>query len=96
MAKNSRIPIPKSQKEILINQQEPYIPPVGSPGFQSTGNPNEANTVNRANQISFSGDTTKPFSIGIQDIDESIMYYFTNVIKPFVIQNETRIEVPII
>ena len=35
-------------------------------------------------------------SIGIQDIDESIMYYFQNVIRPFVIQNGTRIEVPII
>ena len=96
MAKNSRTPIPKTQKEILVDQQEPYIPPVGSPGFQSTGNPNEANIVNRADRVSLSGDSTKPFSIGIQDIDESIMYYFTNVIKPFVIQNGTRIEVPII
>jgi hypothetical protein len=96
MAKNSRTPIPKTQKEILINQQELYNPPAGSPGFQPTSNPNEANNINRANQISFSGDTTKPFSIGIQDIDESIMYYFTNVIKPFVVQNGTRIEVPII
>jgi hypothetical protein len=96
MAKNSRTPIPKSQKEILINQQELYVPPVGAPGFQATTNPNEANTLNRGDQVSFSGDSVKPFSIGIQDIDESLMYYFTNVIKPFVIQNGTRIEVPII
>jgi hypothetical protein len=46
--------------------------------------------------MSFKGDNVKPFSIGIKDIDESIMYYFNNVIKPFVIQNGERIAVPII
>jgi hypothetical protein len=46
--------------------------------------------------MSFKGDNVKPFSIGIKDIDESIMYYFDNVIKPFVIQNNERIAVPII
>ena len=87
---------PKTQREILLSQQEPYSPPAGAPGFSPTGNPNNANNVNRGNQLSFSGDTVKPFSVGIQDIDESIFYYFKNVIKPFVIQNGTRIEVPVI
>jgi hypothetical protein len=94
MAKNSRTPIPKTQREISISQQSPLEQ--RGEGFQPTGNPNDANNINRGDQISFRGDTTKPFSIGIQDIDESMMYYFTNVIKPFVIQNGTRIEVPII
>lgn len=85
---------PKTQKEILISQQEPYSQE--GPGFSPTGNPNLANTPNRANQVSFRGDTTKPFSIGIQDIDEAIFYYFQNVIKPYVIQNGERLEVPII
>jgi hypothetical protein len=96
MAARGRKPIPKTQKEILISQQTPYIPPSGAPGFSPTGNPNEANIPNRGDQISFRGDTTKPFSIGIQDIDEAIMYYFINVIRPFVIQNGERIEVPVI
>ena len=87
---------PKTQREILISQQEPYIPPPGAPGFSPTGNPNLANNPNRGNEISFKGDTTKPFSIGIQDIDEAVFYYFTNVIKPFVIHNGDRLEVPII
>jgi hypothetical protein len=94
MAKNSRTPIPKTQRELSISQHTP-LEQRGA-GFQPTGNPNNANNINRGDQISFKGDTTKPFSIGIQDIDESMMYYFTNVIKPFVIQNGTRIEVPII
>ena len=46
--------------------------------------------------MSFKGDDTKPFSVGIKDIDESIMYYFNNVIRPSVIQNGERIAVPII
>lgn len=89
MATRGRKPIPKTQKELLVDQQVPYEQ-------TGLGNPNLANGKNRGDQLSFKGDTTKPFSIGIQDIDESIFYYFTNVIKPSVIQNGERIEVPII
>jgi hypothetical protein len=95
MAKG-RKPIPKTQKEISISQHTPYDPPSGAPGFQSTGNPNNADVPNRALETSFRNDTVKPISIGIQDIDESVMYYFQNVIKPFVYQNGERITVPII
>jgi hypothetical protein len=35
-------------------------------------------------------------SIGIQDIDEAVMYYFQNVIQPSVFQNGERISVPVI
>jgi hypothetical protein len=45
---------------------------------------------NRSTKISFKGDTSKPFSIGIQDLDEAVFYYFNNVIKPFVYQNGER------
>jgi len=95
MAKG-RKPIPKTQREISISQENPYVPPVGAPGFSPMGNPNSDNSLNRAEQTSFRGDTVKPLSIGIQDIDESVMYYFQNVIKPFVIQNNERIAVPVI
>jgi hypothetical protein len=91
-----RKPIPKTQREISISLQEPYNPPKGAPGFQYTGNPSTDGTLNRAEQTSFKNDTVKPLSIGIQDIDESVMYYFQNVIKPSVMQNGERIPVPII
>jgi len=94
MAIQGRKPIPKTQRELSISQQSPLDK--GGPGFQPIGNPNRSNELNRGRQVSFNGDTTKPFSIGIQDIDEAILYYFTNVIKPFVIQNGTRIPVPVI
>ena len=86
-----RKPIPKTQKQ-LGNEQV-------VPTYQQAGNPNNFNpstTENRALQTSFKGDTVKPFSVGLQDIDEAIFYYFQNVIQPSVIQNGARLPVPII
>ena len=88
---NIRKPIPKTQKQIGIEQNVPTSPQNGDPNLF---NPNP--TINRALQTSFKGDTVKPFSIGIQDIDEAIFYYFENVIQPSVIQNGARLPVPII
>jgi hypothetical protein len=93
---NKRKPVPKTQRELSIERQEPYIPPAGAPGFSPTGNPNDADKPNRGQQTSFKDDTTKPISIGIQDIDGAVMYYITNVIQPFVIQNNERLSVPLI
>jgi hypothetical protein len=93
---NKRKPIPKTQRELSISQQEPYVPPVGAPGFSPTGNPNSIDINTRAEQVSFKGDTVKPLSIGIQDIDGAVMYYIQDVIQPFVIQNGERLSVPVI
>ena len=88
MANKGRKPIPKSQKEISQEGITPYS--------SIRNNPNELSSTGRGYKFSFRGDTVKPFSIGIQDIDESIMYYFKKVIQPSVIQNGKRIPVPII
>ena len=52
--------------------------------------------VNRANVTRRDQDTTKDITIGIQDHDEAIQYYFDNVIKPSVVMNGERIDVPLI
>ena len=101
-----RKPNPKSQKQISNDQVDPYVFPetgetLGNPNIPSEFNqftPTQQNGVsfNRSEQMSFKDDTTKPFSVGLQDIDESIMYYFQNVIRPTVIQNGVRLAVPII
>jgi hypothetical protein len=90
MSTQGRKPIPKSQKDISISQHTAYS--------NEQGNPNAAipSPDNRALHTSFKKDDTKPFNIGIQDIDEAVFYYFSNVIKPSVLQNEERIPVPII
>jgi hypothetical protein len=101
-----RKPVPKSQQEISNNQVDPYVNPdtgetLGNPNIPSDFRqftPTQQNGIdfNRSEKMSFKGDTVKPFSVGIQDIDESIFYYFTNVIKPSVTQNGERIPVPLI
>ena len=50
----------------------------------------------RAQQRSTKQDNVKDFSIGLKDIDETIFYYFNNVIRPSVIQNGVVKTVPII
>jgi hypothetical protein len=85
-------PTPKTQAELSNQLSGASTSLLGDPNL---ANPN-FNGPNRSLQNSFEGDTVKPFSVSIQDIDEAIMYYFQNVIKPFVMQNGNRIEVPVI
>jgi len=86
-----RKPIPKTQKQ-LGNEQV-------TPTYQQAGNPNNFDPTpqnNRALNTSFKDDNVKPFSVGIQDIDEAIFYYFQNIIQPSVTQNGSRLNVPVI
>jgi hypothetical protein len=95
MAQERRKPIPPRQKELSKRLQTPYR---DDEGRFDRGNPNNAtfDNLNRGNQISFKGDDVKPFSIGIKDIDEAITFYMKEIIKPSVIQNGSRIDVPVL
>ena len=90
MSERGRIVVPKTQKQISKGMHTPYS--------KESGNPNDAahQATDRSNQVSFKGDTVKPFTVGLYDIDETILYYFNNVIKPTVVQNGKRTEVPVI
>ena len=100
-----RKPIPKTQRQLSLEQQEAFK---GIENRGDAGNPNLADgnfnanvqstgiEFNRSQEMSFKGDDTKQYSVGIQDIDEAVFYYFRNVIKPFVMQNGVRRDVPII
>lgn len=90
-------PYPKKQREISISQQTAFDKERGNPNGPI--NPNQSQTgieINRSTKISSKGDASKPFSIGIQDLDEAVFYYFNNVIKPFIYQNGERRSVPVI
>jgi hypothetical protein len=92
-----RKPIPKKQKQISQGLQDAFDTTRGNPN--QVVNPNESQTgidFNRGYELSKKGDTSKSLTIGIQDLDESIFYYFNNVIKPFVYQNGQRRTVPFI
>jgi hypothetical protein len=83
-----RKPTPKSQKEISESQHKAH--------YSQYGNPNKRVKTSRANQTSWKGDNVKPFTVGIQDIDEAVFYYFNEVIRPVVLQNGERLPVPVI
>jgi hypothetical protein len=101
-----RKPNPKSQLEIQNDQIEPYVFPDNGMSYGNPNIPSEFDqftptnqsgiNFNRSEKLSFKGDTSKPFTVGLQDIDESIMFYFQNVIRPTVIQNGVRLAVPVI
>jgi len=91
-------PRPKTQREILLQtpSQQPYVYPDGTvnenPNLNGTGIDGR---TNRGNHISFRDDNTKPFSLGLKENDEAIVYYMENVIKPTVMQNGVVQKVPI-
>ena len=85
---------PQSRREFMTKLEVP--------GFT---NPNEVFSepqklgqpeFNRALEYTRKNDKDKVFSIGIKDIDEAVMYYFTEVLKLQVNQNNAKVNVPII
>ena len=83
----TRKPIPKSQVELSQETIEPYL---------NTGKSPVPANKRRENQKSLKGDDVKQFSVGLKDVDESIFFYFNNIIRPSVIQNSTKVNVPVL
>ena len=83
-----RKPTPKSQSELAREQIEAYDATRGTVPASSK--------QNRENQISLKDDKVKLPTVSFKDIDEAIIYYFNNVIKPSVIQNGSKLDVPVI
>ena len=82
-----RKPVPKAQSELSQDSITAYT---------NRGKSRIKIERNRAENRKVTSDDVKQFSIGLRDIDETIVYYFNNVIKPSVLQNGTRKNVPII
>lgn len=88
---------PKNRREFMNELIDPYDKKQGNPNqvFSEPAKLGQPEN-NRALEMSVKGDTEKDFYIGIKDIDEAVMYYFQNVLKLSVVQNNTRINVPIL
>ena len=80
-------PVPKTQLEIAQSFVDPLL---------NTGKSPSVDNKRRELQKTVKNDNVKQFSLGLKDIDETIFYYFTNVIKPTVIQNGIKKEVPLL
>ena len=96
MADNYK-PRPENRKEFMNKLITPYDNTVGNPNsvYSQEVKPGQPE-FNRAQEISMSNDTDRNVSVGIKDIDEAILYYFNNKLKLSVIQNNTRLQVPVI
>lgn len=89
---------PENRKEFMSRLVGPaYVPNEGTvqkPFSEPTklGQPEQ----NRAYEISERKDGDKDFTIGIKDVDEALMYYFNNHLKLSVVQNNSKVTVPVI
>lgn len=72
------------QKELIQPKDQPKLPLSGDSRTKRASN-------RRVDDSNFS-----TLSVGLQDIDEAIFYYFNNVIRPSVNQNGTKVNVPLI
>jgi hypothetical protein len=85
-----RKPIPKNQAEIVQDTITPFLNQ-GKPVSQNVFTHRD----NRALNTTRKTDKIKDISIGLEDIDSALMYYFKNIIKPTVVQDGNRIDVQV-
>jgi len=94
-----RRPLPNSRYQILKDNYTATPNSITDPQFPTVdgvGKPETRPNTNRGTITSRKDDTVQDISIGLQDHDEAIMYYFNNVIKPSVIINDNRTNVPVV
>jgi hypothetical protein len=84
-------PLPKSQQQLSQDSIKTY----GVEAYSGSKQPIN-DLKKRELQRSVKNDDVKQFSLGLRDIDESIFYYFNNVIKPSVMQNNAKKNVPVL
>lgn len=82
----TRKPVPKSQVELSQETITPYL---------NQGKVPVPVNKRRENQRTVKGDDVKQFTVGLKDVDAAIVYYFNNVIRPSVIQNSIKVNVPV-
>ena len=78
---------PATEAEILNKNIVPQIP---------TSNKPDIKNYSRGNDTSLRGEEIKNISVGIEDIDAAVLYYFDNVIKPYVTNEGTKQNIPVI
>jgi len=84
-------PLPKNQQQLSQDSIQTY----GVEAYSGSKQPIN-DLKKRELQRSVKDDNVKQFSLGLRDIDESIFYYFNNVIKPSVMQNNAKKTVPVL
>jgi hypothetical protein len=87
-------PTPPTQAQLSQGFITPYeFANLGKPPFEEKPNRGEQISLKRSEPYD---DASTDFTVGLQDVDEALIKYINNTIKPSVIQNGNRIEVPTI
>lgn len=88
---------PRNRQEFMNTLVDPYDPRVGNPNnvFSEPAKLGRSEN-NRALEITNNKDSDKDFTIGIKDIDEALMFYFNNKLKLSVVQNNSKINIPVL
>jgi hypothetical protein len=89
-------PRPETRREFMNKLVVPYDEKIGNPNqvYSETVRPGQAE-FNRSYETSMKGDTTVNISVGLEDMDQAIDFYFKNVLKLSVYQNNQKRMVPV-
>ncbi len=89
-------PRPETRREFMNKLVVPYDTEIGNPNevYSETVRPGQAE-FNRSYETSMKGDKTTDISVGLEDMDKAIDYYFKNVLKLSVYQNNQKRMVPV-
>jgi hypothetical protein len=84
---NQNYDAPATDKAAIFNNPEP-------PSQNTLGGDDLNERVQQTRQDDNAGE--KPYSVGLYDIDEALGYYFNNVLKPTILENNEIIQVPVL
>lgn len=77
---------PKNEAEKLNDALNVFTEGVAKPSIH---------TYKRGDDTSVRGDDIKSVSVGIEDIDEAVIYYFKEVIRPYVVSEGSTVSIPV-
>ena len=87
---------PQNRREFMSKLITPYETKAGKSNVFSEETKLGQPENNRAKQISLKNDKDKDFYIGMKDLTDAVDYYFKQILRLSVVQNNNRISIPIV
>ena len=87
---------PQNRREFMSKLITPYETKAGQSNVFSEETKLGQPENNRAKQISLKNDKDKDFYIGMKDLTDAVDYYFKEILRLSVVQNNNRISIPIV
>ena len=87
---------PQNRREFMSKLITPYETKAGQSNVFSEETKLGQPENNRAKQISLKNDKDKDFYIGMKDLTDAVDYYFKQILRLSVVQNNNRISIPIV